>query len=155
MRDLAIEHHYAKIITMDGTPVRLRIVDTFPSRLASPAALMELVEEMGLFHGVVMVYDMGSASTLDTLKTFVDTFPLDALPITPHVAVVAAKADNEDARQVPAEDAQAWADQDLGGAECYEVSAKEDPYSVAEVFETLVRNIRDHDESRSDRCTIS
>ena len=157
IQDLAIEHHYTKYIVDSGTPIRLRIIDSFPSRLASPLALLDLLEEVGVFHGVVLAYDMGSKATLETLRTFVMGFPLDTLPMVPYTALVATKADDEDRRAVTQELASEWAREYFGGAETYEVSAKEDPDAVAAVFEDLVRRIRDDRPVARDpsACSIS
>ena len=91
-----------------------------------------------------MVYDMGSLSSLRTLRAFVEKFPLDSLPIQPVVTLVAAKADDEDAREVSRDLVRTWSDEVFGGAPCYEVSAREDPDSVSAVFLDMCERIREH-----------
>lgn len=66
--ELPLEHKRVKMLTVEGAPCRVEILDAFSWRLTDMTSLGELFEEFSNIQGVLMVYDITRASSLAELN---------------------------------------------------------------------------------------
>uniref|UniRef100_A0A1I7YR84 Ras-related protein n=1 Tax=Steinernema glaseri TaxID=37863 RepID=A0A1I7YR84_9BILA len=132
--DATIEDSYRKIVTIDGEPCRLEILDTAGTEQFT--GMRDLYVKNG--QGFVLVYSVNDSSSFNDLKNLRDMiFKVKGTQRVPMI-VVSNKNDLVQQRIVPTE-----AGRDLAhsiGAQFIESSAK-DNVNVTEIFCNVVRQI--------------
>ncbi len=132
---VAIDFRCAFIVTR-GLRVRLSIFDTAGQERYGSLA--------GSFirgaNGVILCFDITNRNTFEDLDKWLDRVRMHAIPGTP-IMLVGCKCDEEARRQVPREQATAWAQRN-GGMPYVETSAKNNT-NVQEAFRISAEQIID------------
>lgn len=144
--DPTVEGDYRKIVTFEGNPVALDIIDFSGLKIFKERRKMVIQP----CDGIILVYDVTSQASFKEFREFKEE--IDLIKKEEHIPLVLVgnKSDRENEREVPTSEGQQLALE--WNAHFFECSAKTG-HNIEAVFEDLIRQIKIHKKQQSNLNT--